>query len=338
MRIVVVGAGVVGLACAARLTEVGHTVQVWTEDATRSTEPAVSAAMWWPAAVTVGGADERAGAAARWSAATYDRLALLTALPDSGVRLRRGRAVFREPQADPWWAAAVPRLARCRPALLPVGYADGFAFAAPVVDMWQYLAWLIQRLATVGVPIVERELRDLAAARQAADVVVNCTGADLESPADDEDGPLAWSQVLRVANVGLTEWLRDEQGPDGPVSLVPRGDEVVCGGVVDPGAVQRPSDAGAGGRVRDAGADRRVPGGVDTERILAHCRTLLPELAGAPVLSTVVEPCPVRPSVRLDRDGDVVLCYGHSGMGLTLSWGCADEVARLVSSEPDGDE
>jgi D-amino-acid oxidase len=42
--------------------------------------------------------------------------------------------------------------------------------------------------------------------------------------------------------------------------------------------------------------------------------------------------------VRLEEEkvpGDghlerVVHCYGHGGAGVTLSWGCADEVASIV--------
>jgi len=34
--------------------------------------------------------------------------------------------------------------------------------------------------------------------------------------------------------------------------------------------------------------------------------------------------------VRLERAGDVVHCYGHGGAGVTLSWGCADEVVGLL--------
>jgi D-amino-acid oxidase len=54
---------------------------------------------------------------------------------------------------------------------------------------------------------------------------------------------------------------------------------------------------------------------------------------------------PARPAVRLeaerrptDEDADrvVVHCYGHGSRGFTLSWGCALEVARLVTSVPEG--
>ena len=56
----------------------------------------------------------------------------------------------------------------------------------------------------------------------------------------------------------------------------------------------------------------------------------MPELADASVLAHRVGLRPARPSVRLERDGDVVHCYGHGGAGVTLSWGCADEVVSLT--------
>jgi D-amino-acid oxidase len=39
---------------------------------------------------------------------------------------------------------------------------------------------------------------------------------------------------------------------------------------------------------------------------------------------------PARPVVRLERVDHVVHCYGHGGAGITLSYGCADEVVSLV--------
>ncbi|HET7458205.1 MAG TPA: hypothetical protein VFJ74_11185, partial [Gemmatimonadaceae bacterium] len=44
---------------------------------------------------------------------------------------------------------------------------------------------------------------------------------------------------------------------------------------------------------------------------------------------------PARPAVRLEAEpregGTVVHCYGHGGAGVTLAWGCADEVVGLVA-------
>ena len=56
----------------------------------------------------------------------------------------------------------------------------------------------------------------------------------------------------------------------------------------------------------------------------------MPEVGQAKVLRHQVGLRPVRPQVRLERVGDVVHCYGHGGAGVTLSWGCADEVTALA--------
>ena len=54
------------------------------------------------------------------------------------------------------------------------------------------------------------------------------------------------------------------------------------------------------------------------------------ELAGARVLRHKVGLRPGRPTVRVEREGDVIHCYGHGGCGVTVSWGCADDVVDLA--------
>jgi D-amino-acid oxidase len=302
VRVVVVGSGVIGLTCAHRLVRAGHRVEVWSRDAVADTTSAVAAALWYPYRALP------EDAVTRWAGATYDMLAILSVRPETGVSLVRGRELFRELQPDPWWAAAVPRLRRV--ADLPPGYADGYQFAAPVVRMPTYLPWLLDELAAAGVPVVRRTVTDLAAVP--ADVVVNATGLGARELSGDAQLTGVRGQVVRVADPGLAGWTLDEHHPDGMVYVVPRGTDVVCGGT----AVD--------------GTESTAPDPAEAERILARCRAVVPELANAPVLGHAVGVRPARPAVRLERAGAVVHCYGHGGAGVTLSWGCADEVTRLV--------
>jgi D-amino-acid oxidase len=53
------------------------------------------------------------------------------------------------------------------------------------------------------------------------------------------------------------------------------------------------------------------------------------------VLGEAVGLRPARPAVRLEAEpragGTVVHCYGHGGAGVTLAWGCAEDVVSLAS-------
>ena len=40
---------------------------------------------------------------------------------------------------------------------------------------------------------------------------------------------------------------------------------------------------------------------------------------------------PFRQQVRLEKEGNIIHNYGHGGSGYTLSFGCADEVKRMVT-------
>jgi D-amino-acid oxidase len=305
VRIVVVGGGVVGLTCAHRLVRAGHAVQVWSRDEVEHTTSAVAAALWYPYRALP---EEPV---TRWSAATYDMLSILSVRPETAVRLVRGRELSRTPLPDPWWAAAVPKLGRVPAAALPPGYADGYDFAAPVVHMPVYLRWLVDELAAAGVRLRHRELTDLDPARRAADVVVNATGLGARTLVGDRELTGRRGQVVRVADPGLTRWTLDEGHPGGMVYVVPRGTDVICGGTYEASEDAEPDSGTA-------------------DAILERCRELVPELADVPVLGHAVGIRPVRTAVRVERDGDVVHCYGHGGAGVTLSWGCADEVVRLV--------
>jgi D-amino-acid oxidase len=114
-----------------------------------------------------------------------------------------------------------------------------------------------------------------------------------------------------VEQWGLEEWWLAE---DGPTYVIPRTHDVVLGGTDHVGEWDRsPSPEVAADIVRRAGA-------------------LVPEVAGARVLRHKVGLRPARPEVRLERIGDVIHCYGHGGAGVTLSWGCADEVVGLAGA------
>ena len=303
-----VGAGVVGLTCAVRLLEAGHRVDVVARDLPRETTSVVAAALCYPYRALP------QGRVTGWSATTYAVLGALAAppeyagTPDAGVRMVPGTELLRERQADPWWRSAVPGLVRERE--VPAGFVDGWSFRTPVVEMPVYLDWLTARVAELGGTVTRLNLRTLP---EGPDVVVNCSGLGARLLGSDRTVVPVRGQVVYVAQPGagrrIERWSLDGAGP---TYVVPRAHDVVVGGTDEEGDWSRtPSPATA--------AD-----------ILRRAVELEPRLRGARVLRHKVGLRPVRPAVRLERVGDVVHCYGHGGAGVTMSWGCADEVAALV--------
>lgn len=302
----VVGGGVIGLTCALELARSGHLVTVLSADPVERTTSAVAAAIWFPYAAAP------PGPVLRWSAESAKVFAELAADPDAGVAMRTGRLLERA-EPDRWWASAVTGLAEVPAAELPDGVTSAARVTVPIVDMGVYLGWLAARCVSAGVRLRSAEVADLAEVD--GDLVVVAAG--LRSGGlvgDDTLAPLR-GQVVRLANPGLTDWVIDDDNPAGMTYIVPRFEDVVCGGTADLGAL-------------DTGIDP------DVERaILARARALVPALRDAPILSRAVGLRPSRPEVRLELlpgERPVICCYGHGGAGVTMSWGCAREVARLA--------
>lgn len=293
-RVIVVGAGVVGLTCALRLLEAGHRVDVVARDLPRETTSAVAAGFWYPYRALP---QDRVTGWATTSYAVFDAIADTD--PESGVRMVPGTAVRRGNGTAPWWGTAVPALEQG---------SSGWSFTTPVADTSIYLDWLVGRIEALGGTLTRLNLGGLPEAP--GTVVVNCSGLGARLLGADRTVVPVRGQVVHVEPFGLDRWWLDESGP---TYLVPRAHDVVVGGTEVEGEWSRTASPEA------------------TDDILDRAARLVPEVRGARVLRTRVGLRPVRPAVRLERVGDVVHCYGHGGAGITLSWGVADEVVALVN-------
>ncbi|MGZ4438694.1 MAG: FAD-dependent oxidoreductase [Nocardioidaceae bacterium] len=301
-RVLVVGAGVVGLSCAVRLLEAGHRVDVIARDLPLETTSAVAAAFWYPYRAYP---FERVAA---WSAAGYRALEALAEDPDAGVAMLPGTEYHRSVAPDPWWRAAVPALTRVT--ALPPPYVDAWTFVAPVVEMPVHLRWLVRRIEDLGGTLTRMALSALP---DHAETVVDATGLGARLLAADPAVQPVRGQVVLLEQVGLRRWALDGSGP---TYVVPRSHDIVVGGTDDEGEWSRTPDPDV------------------AKLVLERAVELVPELAGARVLGHRVGLRPARPTVRLEAEQRgstrVVHCYGHGGAGVTLAWGCADEVTALV--------
>jgi D-amino-acid oxidase len=306
--VTVVGAGIIGLTAAWRLAEAGHDVRVLAAAPPGETTSVVAAAIWYPYLALP------QDLVTRWSAVGFRELAGLAAQPGTGVRVRWGRQLFREPTPDPWWRTAVPDLQRVPAAELPPPYMDGYRLRVPAVDMPRHLAWLADRLAGHG---VRTELRRLSTLDEApGGVVVDCTGLGARDLLGDRNVVPVRGQVVVVEQFGLEEWLLDET--EELTYVAPREETIVLGGT------------------SQRGADDLTPDPQTAWEILARCAALVPQVARARIVEHRVGLRPARTAVRLERDvlGDgrpVVHCYGHGGSGVTMSYGCARDVVALVA-------
>ena len=301
-QVLVAGAGVVGLTAAIRLREAGVDADVVARDPPLATTSAVAAALWYPYRAFP---RERVAA---WSARGFEVLSELAGEPGSGVRMRWGTERVPAGTEEPWWRGAVPTFART---------ADGFRFAAPVADMSVHLPWLVGRLEALGGSVTVGTLARLEDALARAPVVVNCAGLGARELAGDDTLLAVRGQILHVEQTGIEEWVLDQADPQRLVYVVPRERDVVLGGTAQEGDEDLIADGGLAAVIRE------------------RCIAAVPALRGARVLDDAVGLRPARPAVRLEaqaRDGGTVVhCYGHGGAGVTLAWGCAEEVVRLVT-------
>jgi D-amino-acid oxidase len=315
-QIVVVGAGVSGLTSAILLAEAGWQVRVWAAAMPQKTTSAVAGAVWAPPRPA-----ERAAMTLDWTGHSLRVFSELAEDPGTGVRLAPAVAVgeLAEDAATSSVAELIPDLRPADPADVPEGFAVGFRATVPMIDMPQYLDYLTRRLTAAGCQIEAREVRSLTDVADAAPIVVNCAGLGAGALTGDDTVRPLFGQHVVLTNPGLRQvFLELNSGPEW-TCFFPHPQRVVCGGISVPGRWDTTPDPDL------------------TRRIVQRCRRVEPRLGEAEVIETITGLRPDRPSVRVESEplgrARCIHNYGHSSNGVTLSWGCARDVVRLVSGD-----
>jgi D-amino-acid oxidase len=317
----VIGAGVIGLTTAVCLAEQGRTVRVRASRPPRETTSAVAGAI-------IGGPliADAAEAGAKfsplevttpWHRASMEQFTVLAGQPGTGVRIARGRLVNRQGTGSEW-AKDLPGYQPCG-AEEHAGYPVAFWTTMPIVDMPAYLGYLADRLAAAGGTIETGDVVSLEAAAAEAPLVVNCTGVGAGALAGDDGVFPVRGQHVVVENPGLDDFFFEQNPGPASTSFFPHGGRVLLGSTASRNNWSLEPDP------------------AETEAILARCSAVEPRLAEARVLGVEVGLRASRSQPRLSAEtiggSRIVHNYGHGGIAVGLSWGCAGDVVRLSTAD-----
>ena len=314
MKVIVIGCGVSGLTSGVRLLDAGHEVEIWARDLPPNTTSNIAAAIWHPyKAYPL----ERV---IEWGRKSFEVFSELAEDARSGIIMRETIEIYSSDVPDPEWKSCVRVFRRGLPEEVLEGYATCYIFETPVVEMSIYLPYLIDRLKASGGVIMQRDVALLDEAIAEADVVVNCAGLGARTLVGDETMYPIRGQIVRVAPPPVMKVMLDEEENTGVTYIIPRSRDCYLGGTAEIGNWSLEPDM------------------TTAQEIIERCARIAPEVLNARVVEHIVGLRPGRPSVRLEAEPQpngklIVHNYGHGGAGITLSWGCAEEVASLVASD-----
>ncbi|MBL7261657.1 FAD-dependent oxidoreductase [Paractinoplanes lichenicola] len=309
--VLVVGAGVSGLTTGVRLAESGVKVRIRAEQEPWESHSAAAGAIWDPIYAKHPRVEQ-------WAARSYEVFVELAQNHFPGVRVIDGVEASRVPIPSPDWAVGLPGYRECVPADLPIGFVSGWHYTAPIIDMPSYLHELQRRLIVAGGELVfGQRLQTLGDAFDDAPIVVNCSGVGARELVPDPEVQPIRGQLVAVRNPGLTDFFAEHTDELGEMTyLLPQGDTLLLGGSAEKG---------------EASA---VPDDQIARDIVARCSLIFPAIADAEIVGHRTGIRPSRPEVRVEHEPlgnrHLVHNYGHSGAGVSLSWGCADDAAEIV--------
>ncbi|XP_031573256.1 uncharacterized protein LOC116307236 [Actinia tenebrosa] len=218
------------------------------------------------------------------------------------------------------------------------GLVDAFLFHAPLVDTDVFLSWLTGQCTSNGVNFVQetihgplRPQRESLMKKYKAGHIVNCTGVNARELAEDNDVyPMTGAGLIlnfsdapfhcpRFGAEVHNHWHDDRLNVGGKGVIVFRGASLWLG------TIEHPS--------YDTNLDVKHP---FITRMLREVQTVYPPLQtiSEDNLQVTVGVRPMRTgSPRVEQDSTcpyIIHNYGHRGLGIMMTWGCAEDVLKII--------
>ncbi|GFN95184.1 D-aspartate oxidase [Plakobranchus ocellatus] len=323
-RVIVLGAGITGLSsadCVQRACPQAH-VQLVSEDFSPKTTGDGSAGFWEPYLMT----DSAAQMVKRVSAVTFKHLTSLAYSPLAGVVKTQMLSGYHlcagVPKEVPSYADTFENyrdLSKKEMERFPD--AEWGTFSTTVsVDVTPYMAWLMRSFKAQGGIVRRQKVTTIEEIASECDILINCSATSSRYLFNDDGVFPVRGQVWKVRAPWLKHFYVWDNHGKGHTYILPGVDYVTVGGTAQ------------------VGDWNRQPDSQDAARIWENAVEFLPALRQATPLKSWAGLRPSRESPRLEcqpmkvlgRTIKVIHNYGHGGSGVTMHWGCALEVARMV--------
>ena len=202
----------------------------------------------------------------------------------------------------------------------------GVSFSSYTLECSKYLPYLKKEIEILGGHFLTSKLKSLSEISERYEVIINCSGLGAKELVNDSRVVPVRGQILYAKAPWVKEFVYNIDIIDGNVPyIIPNIDSVILGETKQENS----------SNVQVAAKDRQW--------ILEHTKKLMPSIEKAEIIGDWVGLRPGRDEIRLeserilaptpihlDREITVIHNYGHSASGITLSWGCAENVMELL--------
>ena len=303
----VVGCGVAGLTTSIRLLQGGKKVTILAKEIPPFTTSDKAGAIWLP--YKIGPRNK----VLSWALITYRKLERLSKKKKTGVSmvhlLRKGNV-----DQDNWWLEDLNNKLSRPIADVQNDAESEYQVRVPFVDTPIYMHYLLRTFNKLGGKLIYRKVRNLYKLQKEYGTVVNCSGLGARKLCKDTKMYPIKGQIVLINPVAGVDYIADDRPNRELTYIFPRSKDCILGGTSEDG-------------VEDQQVDEKT-----TRDILMRCSQLVPQLENAKPHRVYVGIRPGRPEIRLEKEAELPLFhnYGHGGAGFTVSWGCAEEIWKLI--------